>query len=130
MLTLKQSRRLNTWLVGVLAWAVALLLFFPILWMLMTSFKTEIDAFATPLAKAQLGAALALYGDRARSSTAFQAAVASLGGTEDRTSYRRDYGSLLRDTAGVLALAAEFTPSGVDLGKLAADLVDKVGFDN
>ncbi|MES2818151.1 MAG: carbohydrate ABC transporter permease [Pseudomonadota bacterium] len=48
MLTLKQTRRLHTGLIGVLAWTVALLLFFPILWMLMTSFKTEIDAFATP----------------------------------------------------------------------------------
>ena len=48
MLTLKQSRRLNTLVVGLLAWAVALLLFFPIFWMLLTSLKTEIDAFATP----------------------------------------------------------------------------------
>ncbi|MET1076622.1 MAG: carbohydrate ABC transporter permease [Pseudomonas sp.] len=48
MLTLNQTRRLHTGLIGVLAWTVALLLFFPILWMLMTSFKTEIDAFATP----------------------------------------------------------------------------------
>jgi len=48
MLTLKQSRRLNTLVVGLFAWAVALLLFFPIFWMLMTSLKTEIDAFATP----------------------------------------------------------------------------------
>ena len=48
MLTLKQSRRLTTWLVGLAAWSVALLLFFPIFWMLLTSFKTEIDAFATP----------------------------------------------------------------------------------
>ena len=48
MLTLKQSRRLNTPVVGLFAWAVALLLFFPIFWMLLTSLKTEIDAFATP----------------------------------------------------------------------------------
>lgn len=48
MLTLKQSRRLNTLVVGLFAWAVALLLFFPIFWMLLTSLKTEIDAFATP----------------------------------------------------------------------------------
>lgn len=30
------------------AWLVGLLIFFPILWMLLTSFKTEIDAFSTP----------------------------------------------------------------------------------
>lgn len=33
---------------GIGAWAAALLMFFPILWMLMASFKTEIDAVATP----------------------------------------------------------------------------------
>lgn len=30
------------------AWLVGLLIFFPILWMLLTSFKTEIDAFSMP----------------------------------------------------------------------------------
>jgi sorbitol/mannitol transport system permease protein len=30
------------------AWTVGFLLFLPILWMLLTSFKTELDAFATP----------------------------------------------------------------------------------
>ncbi len=47
-LSLKNSRRLNALILGVLAWTVALLIFFPILWMILTSFKTEIDAFATP----------------------------------------------------------------------------------
>src|SRR5262245_25092714 len=32
----------------VLAWAVAFLIFFPILWMIITSFKTELEAFSTP----------------------------------------------------------------------------------
>lgn len=48
MLTLKQSRRLRNALLGLLCWGIALLLFFPIFWMLLTSFKSEIDAFATP----------------------------------------------------------------------------------
>ncbi|EZH77393.1 carbohydrate ABC transporter permease [Ectopseudomonas composti] len=48
MLTLKQSRRLQSVLVGTLAWAIAALIFFPIFWMVLTSMKTEIDAFATP----------------------------------------------------------------------------------
>jgi len=48
MMTLKQSRRLQSIVLGTLAWAAALLLFFPIFWMALTSFKTEIDAFATP----------------------------------------------------------------------------------
>ena len=30
------------------AWLVGFLIFFPILWMVLTSFKTELDAFATP----------------------------------------------------------------------------------
>ncbi len=34
--------------VTVLAWAVGLLIFFPILWTFLTSFKTELDAFAYP----------------------------------------------------------------------------------
>jgi sorbitol/mannitol transport system permease protein len=32
----------------VIAWVVALLIFFPILWMFLTSFKTEADAYAIP----------------------------------------------------------------------------------
>ena len=30
------------------AWLVGFLIFFPILWMVLTSFKTELEAFATP----------------------------------------------------------------------------------
>ncbi|HVM82557.1 MAG TPA: carbohydrate ABC transporter permease [Candidatus Binatia bacterium] len=30
------------------AWLVGFIIFFPILWMILTSFKTEVDAFATP----------------------------------------------------------------------------------
>lgn len=33
---------------GALAWAVALLMFFPVLWMFLASFKTELQAVATP----------------------------------------------------------------------------------
>jgi len=33
---------------SVIAWLVALLIFFPILWMFLTSFKTEADAYAVP----------------------------------------------------------------------------------
>src|SRR3954469_5373024 len=32
----------------VAAWLVGFIIFFPILWMMLTSFKTELDAFATP----------------------------------------------------------------------------------
>ncbi len=74
--------------------------------------EARLDAFGSPLAKAQLGAALALYGDRTRAATAFAAAVEGLDARDERYRYRTDYGSQLRDTAGVLALAAEFTPGG------------------
>jgi len=85
-------------------------------------YEARLDRFATPLAKAQLGAALALYGDRTRASAAFAAAVDALDVKDDPTQWRRDYGSQLRDTAAVLALAAEFKPAGVDL----ADLADRL----
>ena len=48
MMTLKQSRKLQSVALGTLSWLVALIIFFPIFWMVLTSFKTEIDAFATP----------------------------------------------------------------------------------
>ena len=30
------------------AWGVGFIIFFPILWMVLTSFKTELEAFSTP----------------------------------------------------------------------------------
>ena len=83
--------------------------------------EARLDAFATPLAQAQLGAALALYGDQSRAAIAFDAAVEKLR-TPDRRTYRDDYGSHLRDLAGVITLAAEFYPQGVDLPALANQL--------
>ncbi|WP_019509415.1 carbohydrate ABC transporter permease [Pleurocapsa sp. PCC 7319] len=38
----------NKWLIGLLGWLVACILFFPIFWMFITSFKTEVVAVATP----------------------------------------------------------------------------------
>lgn len=43
-----QRSRTQAVSVTILGWAVGLVLFFPIGWMVLTSFKTEIDAFATP----------------------------------------------------------------------------------
>jgi uncharacterized protein YfaS (alpha-2-macroglobulin family) len=87
-------------------------------------YEAKLDKFGSPLAKAQLGAALALYGDRTRASDAFKAAVDGLGKKDDPKVYRIDYGSQLRDTAAVLALAAEFEPAGVDVAALATRLSD------
>jgi sorbitol/mannitol transport system permease protein len=38
----------RTAVMTLLAWTAAFLIFFPILWMVMTSFKSEVDAFAVP----------------------------------------------------------------------------------
>jgi uncharacterized protein YfaS (alpha-2-macroglobulin family) len=84
--------------------------------------EAKLDNFGSPLAQAQLGAALALYGDRSRAAEAFEAARAGLKTPDDPKRWRTDYGSQLRDTAGVLALAAEFTPAGIDLSALAQQL--------
>jgi uncharacterized protein YfaS (alpha-2-macroglobulin family) len=87
-------------------------------------FEARLGNFGSPLAKAQLGAALALYGDRPRAAAAFAAAVEGLKAKDDPNRYRDDYGSKLRDTAAVLALAGEFAPDGVDLPALAGRLAD------
>lgn len=67
------------------------------------------DRFTTPLSAAQLGAALALYGDNARGQAMMARALAALKDADklDRDRMRWDYGSALRDRAGVLALAVE-----------------------
>ncbi|WP_342641180.1 alpha-2-macroglobulin family protein [Rhodoligotrophos ferricapiens] len=75
----------------------------------------KLDAFKTPLAKAQLGAALALYGERERAAQAFSAAVAAVpsptAASARELSARTDYGSALRDAAGTLALMLEVKPA-------------------
>ncbi|WP_421849171.1 carbohydrate ABC transporter permease [Marinomonas sp.] len=47
-MTLNQQRKLKTILTGLFAWTVALVLFFPIFWMFITSFKTELQAISVP----------------------------------------------------------------------------------
>ncbi len=49
---------------------------------------TKLAAFATPLARGQIAAALALLGDRTRARTAFEAAVAALRAERDGGAYR------------------------------------------
>nr|WP_188790140.1 alpha-2-macroglobulin family protein [Salipiger pallidus] len=74
------------------------------------------DAFATPLAQAQLGAALARYGDQPRADRMFAKAAAWLAaeaGPEAQV-WRGDFGSRLRDAAGVLSLATEARSDAVD----------------
>lgn len=74
------------------------------------------DAFATPTAMAQLGAALASYGDQPRADMMFGKAVKALDGlptTEDQI-LRADYGTPYRDAAAVLTLAVEAGSNAVD----------------
>ena len=68
---------------------------------------TKLDAFKTPLARAQIAAALAMLGDRARAARVFGAALAMLETEKVSLLSRPDYGSRLRDAAAVLALLAE-----------------------
>ncbi|QQR34665.1 alpha-2-macroglobulin family protein [Devosia oryziradicis] len=84
--------------------------------------EARLNAFGSALAQAQLGAALSLYGDPTRANSAFAAAVAKLSEPDNARRYRADYGTRMRDLAGVLALAAEFKPEGVDLTDLANQL--------
>lgn len=75
------------------------------------------DAFATPTAMAQLGAALAAYGDQPRADAMFRraaAAMEALQGADTEQVFRADYGTNFRDAAAVLALAAEAGSAVVD----------------
>ena len=81
---------------------------------------TRIDRFSTPLAKAQVGAALAMAGDKVRAERAFASALTSMPGTvPDDNSYRADYGSNLRDGAAIVTLAAETGVAQTEQPRLA-----------
>lgn len=71
---------------------------------------TQLEAFTSPMAVAQLAASLALYGDTQRSEATFQTALQLAKSSTDYDYYRSDYGSPLRDGAAMLALAAESKP--------------------
>jgi uncharacterized protein YfaS (alpha-2-macroglobulin family) len=81
------------------------------------------NAFATPLAAAQLGAALALYGDQQRADAMFaRAARLVTDQAELEPIWRADYGTPLRDAAGLLALATEAGSQVIDVDALGARL--------
>jgi uncharacterized protein YfaS (alpha-2-macroglobulin family) len=68
---------------------------------------TKLNNLATPIAKSQLAAALALVGDKARAERVYAAAVESLVPKPVLTFGRVDYGSALRDAAALVSLASE-----------------------
>ncbi len=86
------------------------------------------DDFPTPLAAAQLGAALASYGDPARADAMFARAGRMMSAeTADQMVWRADYGSPLRDRAAVLALAQEAGSTAIDLAQLGSAVASRLG---
>lgn len=83
----------------------------------------RLERFTTPLAKAQLGAALAMMGDKTRAERAFSAAIAALDNTGADVS-RDDYGSGLRDGAALVTLASEAGIAKAEAPKLV-DVIAK-----
>jgi uncharacterized protein YfaS (alpha-2-macroglobulin family) len=67
----------------------------------------KLPALATPTAKAEIAAALAMLGDRGRAEKAFAAALGALPEDPAFQTGRTDYGSPLRDAAVLVTLAAE-----------------------
>ncbi len=67
----------------------------------------RLDAIATPIAKAQIAAALAMLGDRTRAERVYAAALASIAPQPALDHGRTDYGSALRDAAALVTLASE-----------------------
>lgn len=67
----------------------------------------KLDKLATPTAKAEIAAALAMLGDRVRSEKVFAAALGAIPDDIKFEGGRTDYGSPLRDAAVLVTLAAE-----------------------
>jgi uncharacterized protein YfaS (alpha-2-macroglobulin family) len=84
--------------------------------------ETKLDAFATPMARAQLGAALALYGETRRAARALRSALDLWQNGDDGTGWRPDFGSRIRDGAALLTLAVETGTDAIDLDALADKL--------
>ncbi len=74
----------------------------------------KLNDIASPLARAQLGAALYMIGDNARATSAFRAAEQAIGYTNSGDYYQTPR----RDLAGVLAVAQEARQTAV-VGRLA-----------
>jgi len=81
----------------------------------------KLQNFATPMAKAQVAAGLALYGEQDRAANGFRAALAALP-TETSGTYRSDFGSRLRDSAAV----TDYVASAALGGSLKNEAVDRL----
>ncbi len=68
---------------------------------------TKLNELATPIAKAQLAAALAMLGDKARADRVYLAALDAIAPQPKLEIGRADFGSVLRDSAALVTLASE-----------------------
>jgi hypothetical protein len=84
---------------------------------------TRLDRFSTPLAQAQLGAALSMLGDKPRAEKALQAALKTIADKDDGLT-RRDYGTGVRDGAALITLASETGLAKAEVPRLV-DVVAK-----
>ena len=89
---------------------------------------TCLQQFPTAMAKGQIGAALAAYGDTRRSEGAFSAALSQTRPTSF-SGWVWDYGSTLRDRAALIALMAESGHSTGDLLRQAQRVADMLNSD-
>jgi hypothetical protein len=83
---------------------------------------TKLNDLATPIAKAQVAAALAMLGDKARADRVYLAALDAIAPQPKLELGRADYGSALRDSAALVTLASE----GRATQKLIDDAVMRV----
>jgi uncharacterized protein YfaS (alpha-2-macroglobulin family) len=67
----------------------------------------KLSDVATPIAKAQIAAALAMVGDKARADNAYLAALGAIAPQPKLDLGRADFGSALRDAAALVTLASE-----------------------
>jgi uncharacterized protein YfaS (alpha-2-macroglobulin family) len=68
---------------------------------------TKLNDLATPIAKAQVAAALAMLGDKTRADRVYLAALDAIAPQPQLDLGRVDYGSALRDSAALVTLASE-----------------------
>lgn len=82
------------------------------------------DDFDTPLARAQIGAALTYHGDQLRADAMFAKALALFEAQPDTEGnlWRSDYGTHRRDAAAVLALGQEAGSEAVRLAALEGEI--------
>jgi uncharacterized protein YfaS (alpha-2-macroglobulin family) len=83
----------------------------------------KLDSLTTPVARAQVAAALAMVGDRGRAARVYASALAAIGATpQPDLASREDFGSTLRDAAALVTLAAEGGADGATVQAAVAQV--------